>query len=583
MPYNRPALRKIRKIKQETPTVKSFRFHSDLIAREAKSGQFIMFWVPGIDEFPISIASAYNSEFEIAVSKVGEGTEALHQKKVGDYIGIRGPYGSSFSLDGEKFCAIAGGYASSTIRHLIEKSWGKEFTVLLGAKTTDELLYKHKLEKFATVKVATEDGSEGHRGLVTDLLSKLFKYEKFDQVFTCGPEPMMEKVCEITRKYETPTQVCVERIVKCACGICGSCVVGKHRVCKEGPVFDAEELLKTEFGRWKRDKAGRRVPIEGIPVQDFKSFPLVQFTPQYDPYLETEICGVKLSNPSMNTSGMGVSGEYMYRIVVEGGSAAIVTKSTGLKSREGYNGPNFTDNSVNAMGLPNLGIENYGIEIEDMKNANVPIFISLFGETPEECKKVASIAVGYGIDAIEQNISCGHTSLGSVEKDPELVKEIIKTVVSVAHPKNIPVSVKISANVDYIEVAKAAVEGGVDAITAINTVKVRPMNSKLNIPILASTTGHGGLSGKNIKKRSEQVLEDLYAEVDVPVISVGGIEFGTDYIRRFKKGASACQVGTATIHEGFRIYRNLNQELRNYLVRNDYNNVREIIGINSKK
>jgi len=583
MPYNRPILRKINKINQETPTVKSFEFRSDRIVEEAYPGQFVMVWVPGVDEFPISIASTNKCRIEIAVSKVGKGTEALHQRQIKDYIGVRGPYGNGFSLNGEKFCAVAGGYGASTIKHLVEKAWGKEFTVLLGAKISDELLYKNDLEKFARVKVATEDGSEGHKGLVTDLLLNLFNYERFDQVFTCGPEMMMKKVCEITKKYETPTQVCVERIVKCSCGMCGSCVVGKHRVCKDGPVFDAEELLKTEFGRWARDKTGRRVPIKGIPVQDFKSSPLVKFTPDYDSYLETEICDVKLPNPLTTVAGMGFSGEYLYRIAVEGGAGAIFTKSIGLQPKGGYNGSNFIDNCINAMGLPNPGIENYGIEIEGMKNANVPIFISLFGETPEECKKVTSIAVGYGIDAIEQNISCGHTSLGSVEKDPELVKEIIKSVVSVAHPKNIPISVKISANVDYIEVAKAAVEGGADAITAINTIKVRPMDSVLNIPILGSTTGHGGLSGPKIKGKSEQVLEDLYAELNIPIISVGGIEFQADVIHRFEKGASACQIGTATIHEGFGIYRRLNQELKNYLVKNNYNNIKEIIGIKSKK
>lgn len=147
----------------------------------------------------------------------------------------------------------------------------------------------------------------------------------------------------------------------------------------------------------------------------------------------------------------------------------------------------------------------------------------------------------------------------------------------------IPVSVKISANVDHIEVAKAAVEGGADMITAINTLKVRPMNSKLNIPILASATGHGGLSGRNIKKRSEQVLEDLYAELKVPIISVGGIEFITDVIHRFEKGASACQIGTATIHKGLGIYKMLNRGLETHLARNGYNNVREIIGIESKR
>jgi dihydroorotate dehydrogenase electron transfer subunit len=86
---DKPKLYKIEKIEQKTPKVKSFCFYSEKISREAKPGQFLMVWVPGFDEFPISIASAYNRRIEIAVAKVGKGTEALHKFKVGDYVGIK--------------------------------------------------------------------------------------------------------------------------------------------------------------------------------------------------------------------------------------------------------------------------------------------------------------------------------------------------------------------------------------------------------------------------------------------------------------------------------------------------------------
>lgn len=586
MPFHRPRIHTIRKINQETPTVKSYVFNSDVITREAQPGQFLMLWIPGVDEFPISIASAYNSRVEIAVSKVGKGTEALHQIKEGDYIGIRGPYGSYFDLKGEKLLAVAGGYGSSAIRHLVEKGWGKEFTVLLGAKTSNELLYKDKFEKFAKVKVATDDGSEGYKGLVTDLLSELFKRENFDQVFTCGPEAMMKKVCEITAKYKKPTQVCVERIVKCARGFCGSCDLGGYRVCKEGPVFDAEKLRETEFGRWTRSKSGKRIQIEGIVCEDFSSFPSDIFIPEYDPLLETELCGVKLPNPLMNAAGLGFSGKMLFRYA-KGGAGAIVTKSIGLKEREGYDGSNFIEittlTPVNAMGLPNPKIENYKLEIEDMKAANVPIVLSVFGQTPEECGKVAEIGIGYGIAMIEINVSCPHTELATVEKNPELVKEITQRVSQIAHPKEIPVSIKISPNEDYIEVAKAAEEGGANAITAINTIRVRPMNSKLNIPILGSSLGYGGKSGKGIREISEKILKDLYAELEIPIISTGGIFSYRDAINRFTNGAIACQIGTAIGYKGVDVFKEIAEGLKSYLRRNNYDNIKEIIGIESER
>lgn len=582
--FNRPVLHKIKKIKQETPTVKSFQFEDSKIAKEAKPGQFLMVWVPRVDEFPISIASVSESIIEIAVANAGEGTKTLHEKKVGDWIGLRGPIGTSFNLEGRKdICAVVGGYGSAPVRFLAESSKNKNFTFLMGAKSEDELLYKDELEKYGAVKVATDDGSLGFHGTVIDRLktTKLLEREMFDLVVACCPEVVLKKVCDITTKCSIPTQVSVERIVKCASGFGGCCTIGKYRVCKEGPVFDKEVIMNTEFGKWTRNKAGTRVPIKGIPVNNFDSVPLVPYYPPYDVCLQTDLCGLLLSNPSMNVAGMGFTGEYLYRIVAEGGAGAIVTKSIGLRSRDGYDGPNFIDDCINAMGLPGPGIVDYRREIEDMKAANVPIFASIYGETPEEAKEVAASAIVYGANGIEGNVSCPHTSLGSVEKDPELVKRIAEAVVSVARPKNVPVFVKISANADYVEVAKAAVEGGASGITAINTKKVMPMNKKLGVPILGSDNGYGGLSGEKIRKLSIRVLKDLYAELDVPIINAGGISW--DYIDRFEYGASACQIGTATIKYGLGLYERLNEELGAYIAVNGYDNVKDIIGIRSKR
>jgi dihydroorotate dehydrogenase (NAD+) catalytic subunit len=306
-----------------------------------------------------------------------------------------------------------------------------------------------------------------------------------------------------------------------------------------------------------------------------------QFTPKRDEYFETEICGIKFPNPFMNSSGFGISGKLLYRYAREGGAGALVTKSVCLEEKEGFDGPNFFEiknfTPINAMGLPNPGIRNMKYEIEDMKKANVPIILSIFGKNSEEYKKVAEIAVDYGISMVEINVSCPHTEVSSIEENPELVKEIVKEVARVCHPFGIPVSVKISPNSNYIEVSKAAEEGGANSIVAINTLRFMPIDKKLNLKMLGNPSGFGGISGKGIKKLSEKILKDLREEIDLPIISVGGIFSWKDALRRFNLGASACQIGSAIGYKGIKVFEEIKNGLKNYMEKNGYKNINELI------
>ena len=100
-------------------------------------------------------------------------------------------------------------------------------------------------------------------GLATDAAEQLLEKERFDMIYTCGPEEMMYKMFMLAERYETPIQASLERLMRCAIGICGSCVLGKFRVCKDGPVFSGEQLreVKEEFGQFKRGGTGQRIPI----------------------------------------------------------------------------------------------------------------------------------------------------------------------------------------------------------------------------------------------------------------------------------------------------------------------------------
>jgi dihydroorotate dehydrogenase electron transfer subunit len=140
-------------------------------------------------------------------------------------------------------------------------------TFVLGAKTQDELLFIDELERFPTRKlrlvVSTEDGSCGITGLCTQLVEELLG-KGFDSVYACGPEKMILEVFGLTEERGIPLQASLERLMRCAIGLCGSCLIGKYRVCRDGPVFNSRQLreVKGEFGFSKRDRSGREVPLD---------------------------------------------------------------------------------------------------------------------------------------------------------------------------------------------------------------------------------------------------------------------------------------------------------------------------------
>ncbi|MCK4434336.1 dihydroorotate dehydrogenase electron transfer subunit [Candidatus Bathyarchaeota archaeon] len=261
---------RILSVKTETTTVKTFTF-KDRQCAKAKPGQFLMLWIPSVDEIPLSILDAKNELVSVVVKKVGEATRALHKKKVSELIGVRGPFGNSFTMKEGRILMVSGGTGTAPILFLAKKlaSRATRLVFVIGAKTRDELLFVNESKRLfgkgkMHVIVTTEDGSYGVKGLATTPLQSLLAKERFDTVYTCGPELMMLKVFDLAEKYGIALEASFERLMRCAIGLCGSCVIGKYRVCRDGPVFTTEHLreITNEFGISKRDFNGRKIPIK---------------------------------------------------------------------------------------------------------------------------------------------------------------------------------------------------------------------------------------------------------------------------------------------------------------------------------
>ena len=228
--------------------------------KNAIPGQFVMVWIPGVDEIPMSLSHIADVQ-AITVEKVGEATEALHSMEEGEKIGIRGPYGNGFKIEGSKALFVAGGTGIAPLMPLIRKYEGEKH-VILGARKKELLLFKEEIEELAHLHVSTDDGSYGFKGFATELAEKILREENFDIVYTCGPEIMMKKMLEICIEYSIPMQASLERYMKCGVGICDSCAINGYHVCKDGPVFSEDILTKMrDFGKWRRNEAGRKIKI----------------------------------------------------------------------------------------------------------------------------------------------------------------------------------------------------------------------------------------------------------------------------------------------------------------------------------
>ena len=258
----------IKKIISETPKIKTFCFSHKL---KSKPGQFVMLWVPDAGQKPFSISDDNGKEFSLTVFKRGKVTEKLFTMSSGDKIGIFGPYGTSFKIKPNlHYIIIAGGYGTAPLKFLAEKisqTTNSTIGFCLGAKNKNFLLFENELQKIPRLKlrIATNDGSKGHHGNVSELLPALLESSSTAQnrmVAVCGPELMEKRVLNFCNQYKIPCEISIERYIKCGVGVCGQCAVDGSGIClcKEGPVVSRKVANKiTEFGFYARNSSGLKV------------------------------------------------------------------------------------------------------------------------------------------------------------------------------------------------------------------------------------------------------------------------------------------------------------------------------------
>ncbi len=294
--------------------------------------------------------------------------------------------------------------------------------------------------------------------------------------------------------------------------------------------------------------------------------------------LEVKISKLKLRNPTMLAAGvLGISSSLLERIY-KSGAGIVVTKSISKNPIRGNRNPVVYElryGLLNSIGLSNPGCVEFLKELKELREKNIPVIVSLYGESIDEFKFLAKFFEEYSL-AYEINLSCPN-----VEKGLEFIKDLDSTYNLIKEVKSVtrrPIFVKISATVnDVVELGKTCEEAGADGIVAINTIKAMKIDINFKRPVLGGI--FGGLSGEAIKPIAVRCVYELSRELKIPIIGCGGISSGEDAVEFLLAGASAIQVGTAIYKKGEKIFIEICRFILKYLRENGYKSVKEIIGL----
>jgi dihydroorotate dehydrogenase (NAD+) catalytic subunit len=278
---------------------------------------------------------------------------------------------------------------------------------------------------------------------------------------------------------------------------------------------------------------------------------------------------------------LGISLDVFNRLY-RSGAGAMVTKSLSREPWEGYPNPTIFSLKgggwINAVGLSNPGAPNFAKMIEI--NKDVPIIVSLVGSIPEDFEFMIKEFANCKVIGFELNLSCPHVAKVGLEvgDDPQLVKKIVSTV---KKSTNIPVIAKVGlGTTNYLDTVGIAIDSGIDAITAINTVRAIAIDVETQQPILSNK--FGGLSGTPIKPIALRCVYEISSKYDIPIIGCGGISTWEDAVEFFLAGASAIQIGSVVGDRWVDVFNEINNGILQYMEKKGISKIEEMVGLAKK-
>ncbi len=301
------------------------------------------------------------------------------------------------------------------------------------------------------------------------------------------------------------------------------------------------------------------------------------------PALKVKIAGMEFAVPLLLASGIADETGASMAEAVRHGAGGVVTKSLSIGPRTGHQNPCIVElpfGLINAMGLPNPGIAEYGKEIETYREraGGTPLIGSVFGSTVEEYGNAAEMVELIGADAVEINGSCPNArGLGlQFGQDPKVIADLVSEV---KERVNVPVFFKLTpATSNILKLAEAAQGAGADGLVAINTLPAMKIDVRTRMPVLTNRTG--GLSGPSLRPVGVRCVYEMASskEIEVPIIAVGGILNWEDVLEYMMAGASAVQIGTAVTWSNLELFSLIASDLEGYIRQEGLSSISEIVG-----
>ena len=533
---------------------------------------------------PISVFNAIPDtrmgyiQVEFLILKKGQGTNELCALQKGDFLELLGPCGNVFpSPDkNEKVCIAGGGIGIAPVAGFAKNLPPKSYDFYASFKSGSYGIENVSPENLI---VTTDDGSCGIRGMISAALTaQVLKEKKYSVVYACGPEPMLRYIQKICAEAGTKCFLSLESKMACGMGACLGCTIktksGLKRCCKDGPVFEASEIIFDE-----KEFAKVKPPLEKVDL----SVKIFSHSSHKTSGVEKELF---LKNPVIAASGtFGFGAEYK-NIFDVASLGAIASKGLTLEAREGNSGTRIWETPsglMNSIGLQNPGIPHFvREEFPAMKKIGTSIIANLSGSTAESYEEGARLLEETEVDAIELNISCPNVSKGGAAfgmtcEDAGGITRRIREIVSK------PLIVKLTPQAsDVVAVAMSCVAAGADAISlcnsfqgvAIDIEKARPVFEKIK----------AGFGGPAVRPIALRLVYEVFSEMKklpqekrVPIIGIGGIATWRDAVEFIMAGASAVQVGTATFANPFAMIQ-IVEGLEEFMKRKGYASVEEMRG-----
>lgn len=297
------------------------------------------------------------------------------------------------------------------------------------------------------------------------------------------------------------------------------------------------------------------------------------------PSIATSVGTIRLERPTVLASGiLGISLDVFSRLH-DAGAGAVVTKSLSSEPWDGYPNPTVFGVGgggwINAVGLSNPGARNFAKMVEP--NSDVPIIVSLVGSAEGDFESMIREFENCSVTAYEINLSCPHVARVGLDvgDDPDLVTRIISAIKKTT---DVPVLAKVGlGTTHYVDTVKSAIDGGVDGITAINTIRAMAIDAETQRPILSNKIG--GLSGTPIKPVALRCVFEIASKYDVPIVGCGGISTWEDAVEFILAGASAVQLGSAIGDNWIETFDQVNSGIASYMERKGYSKLEEMVGI----